>query len=171
MNALIATIDAAVETNNYGSLAQVFSVGPSSWQSLGQGEQRSLAAHFIKAVVTSSSLKLQQALGSDQMMSIFLETLNHLPTTPVDGAADNKLRQSIFDYKVNEEGDYAAAARVLSGMRMEDDQQSVYYFTPADKCEGTVLVCSVSCWLHCVVVVLLNPMAQLCTMLAATHLC
>jgi hypothetical protein len=137
METLIETIDAAVQVSDYASLAQVFSVsGPSSWQSVGQGEQRSLAAYFIKAVVTSSFFNLQQAFASGPMMAIFLETLAHLPTTPVEGAADNKMRQLIFDYKVNEVGDYAAAARVLSGMRMEDDPQSVYYFTPAEKCEG-----------------------------------
>ncbi|KAG7366723.1 COP9 signalosome subunit 4 [Nitzschia inconspicua] len=140
MNALIEAIDAGVEASDYASLAQVFSFGPASWQSLGQGEQRSLAAYFIKSVVASSSFNLQQALTSPPMMNTFLETLAHLPTSPVEGAADNKLRQAIFDYKVNEEGDFAAAARVLSGMRMEDDPQSVYFFTPADKCEVYVKI-------------------------------
>jgi hypothetical protein len=136
MDALIETIDAAVEASDYDSLVQVFSVGPSSWQIVGQGEQRSLAAYLIKATVGSPCFNMEGALASNQMMNTFLETLNHLPTTPVEGAADNKLRQMIFDYKVNKEAEYAAAARVLSGMRMESDQESVYYFTPAEKCDG-----------------------------------
>jgi hypothetical protein len=45
----------------------------------------------------------------------------------------------IFDLKVNEEGNYLAAARVLLGMRMEDDQGGVYYTTVAEKTDGTPL--------------------------------
>lgn len=89
---------------------------------------------MIKSVVSSPTF-LPRALASSEMMNVFLEALSHLPST-VDDAADNKLRQMIFDYKVNEEGDYAAAARVLSGMRMEDDPNGVYYLTPAEKCDG-----------------------------------
>ena len=136
MESLTQTIDAAVQKSDFASLAQVFSVGPSSWQSLGQGEQRSLAAYLIKTAVGSPSFNIQQAFASTQMMNVFLESLSHLPTTPVEGAADNKLRQLIFDYKVNEESEFAEAARVLSGIRMEDDQNSVYYFAPAQKCDG-----------------------------------
>jgi hypothetical protein len=134
MDGLTRTIDSAVQASDYTTLAAVFSFGPSSWQALGQGEQRSLASHLIKGVISSPSF-LPQAFSSSQMMKVFLETLSHLPST-VDGAADNKLRQMLFDYKVNEEGDYAEAARVLSGMRMDDDQNSVYYLTPAEKCDG-----------------------------------
>ena len=50
---LSATIDTAVKSNDYGSIAGVFSFGPASWQNVGQGEKRSLAALFIKAAVTS----------------------------------------------------------------------------------------------------------------------
>ena len=56
-----------------------------------------------------------------------------MPST-VEGAADNKLREMIFNYKVNEEADFTAAARILAGMRMEDD--GVYATTPAEKCDG-----------------------------------
>ena len=135
MDAFIGTIDTAVQTMEYGSLATVFSFGPSSWQSLGQGEQRSLASYLIKIVVETPSF-LPKAFSSNQMMNVFLETLKHLPATPVEGAADNRLRQMIFDYNVNEDGDYSAAASVLSGMRMNDDKDSVYYFSAAEKCEG-----------------------------------
>jgi hypothetical protein len=136
MDDLIRTIDTAVNSSDFTTLATVFSFGPQSWQSLGQGEQRSLAAHLIKTVINTSSFHLAQAFASNQMMNVFLETLSHLPTTPVDGAADNKLRQLIFEHKINEDSDFSAAARILSGMRMEDDQSSVYYFSPAEKCDG-----------------------------------
>ncbi|KAL3923505.1 MAG: hypothetical protein SGILL_001619 [Bacillariaceae sp.] len=140
MDSFTQTIDDAVLSSDFGSLAQIFSFGPSSWQSLGQGEQRSLAAYVIKTAVNTHSFNIQQSFTSTQMMDVFLEALNHLPTTPVEGAADNRLRQMIFDYKVNKESDFAAAARVLSGMRMEDDQNSVYYFTPAQKCDVYVKI-------------------------------
>jgi COP9 signalosome complex subunit 4 len=138
MDALARTIDTAVQNNDYASVAAVFSYGPSSWQSVGQGEQRSLAAHFIKIAVGSPGF-LPKAFSSGSMMQVMLEALAHLPST-VDGAADNTLRQMIFDYKVNEEADYSAAAKVLSGMRMEDDEASVYYTNPADKCDVYVKI-------------------------------
>mmetsp|Transcript_99984 Transcript_99984/g.288664 ORF Transcript_99984/g.288664 Transcript_99984/m.288664 type:complete len:393 (+) Transcript_99984:213-1391(+) len=138
MEALARTVDQAVASNDYGSIAAVFSFGPNSWQSIGQGEQRSLAAHFVKAAVNSSGF-LPNAFSSGQMMHVMMETLEHLPTT-VEGAADNKLRQMLFDYKVNEEGEYSAAARILSRMRMEDDPSSVYFTNPADKCDVFVKI-------------------------------
>lgn len=88
---------------------------------------------------------LPAAFASAQMMQVTLETLGHLPST-VDGAADNKLRQMLFDYKVNEEGEYSAAARILAGMRMEDDPGSVYFTKPSDKCDGTLE--SQTCGMH-----------------------
>lgn len=135
MEGVTTTIDTAIRNNDYTSIASVFSYGPSSWQSVGQGEQRSLAAHFIKSAVNTPGF-LPQAFSSGQMMNVMLETLGHLPST-VEGAADNQLRKLLFDYKVNEESDYTGAARVLAGMRMEDDPNSVYYTTPAEKCDGT----------------------------------
>mmetsp|Transcript_56336 Transcript_56336/g.62998 ORF Transcript_56336/g.62998 Transcript_56336/m.62998 type:complete len:88 (+) Transcript_56336:334-597(+) len=74
------------------------------------------------------------------MMNIFLETLKHLPTTGVEAAADNKLRKMMFDYNINEQGDYSAAAAVLSGMRMDDEKDSVYYFSAAEKCDVYVQI-------------------------------
>lgn len=139
MESFIAKIDNAVRSTDYESLFDVFSFGPSSWQSLGQGEQRSLASYLIKAVIGSPSF-LPKAFTSSQMLNIFLESLKHLPATPVEGAADNRLRQMIFDYYVNEEGDYSAAANVLSGMRMDGDQGSVYYFSAAKKCDVYVKI-------------------------------
>lgn len=138
MEAFAQTIDRAVQSNDYGSISAVFTFGPSSWQSIGQGEQRSLAAHFVKAAVNTPGF-LPAAFASAQMMQVTLETLGHLPST-VDGAADNKLRQMLFDYKVNEEGEYSAAARILAGMRMEDDPGSVYFTKPSDKCDVYVKI-------------------------------
>lgn len=134
MDALARTIDTAVRNSDYAVVGGVFSYGPSSWQSVGQGEQRSLAAHFIKAIVASPTF-LPKAFSSGQMMHVMLEALSHLPST-VEDAADNTLRQKIFDYKVNVDGDYSEAAKVLAGMRMEDDLGSVYYTDPASKCDG-----------------------------------
>lgn len=135
MEGFAQTIDQSIKNNDFGEISSIFSFGPSSWQSIGQGEQRSLAAHFIKAAVNAPGF-LPNAFSSGQMLNVFMEALGHLPTT-VEGAADNKLRQLLFDYKVNEEGEYAAAARILAGMRMEDDPNSVYYTKPAEKCDGT----------------------------------
>jgi hypothetical protein len=140
MDSFVQKINAFVQNSDYSSLQMVFAGGPSSWQSLGQGEQRSLSAHFINAAVSSPTF-LPQALSNGPMMDVFLTALGHLPTTAVENGADNKLRQMIFDYKVNEDGDYSAAARVLSGIRMDDsDPNSVYYFDPAEKCNGKELV-------------------------------
>jgi hypothetical protein len=137
MDSLPATIGTAIRSNDYGTLSRVFSsYGASSWQSLGQGEQRSLAAHFVKSAVAASGTFLPKAFGSAEMMRVMTEALGHLPST-VEGAADNKLRQLIFEYKVNVESDYAVAARILAGMRMEDDEDNVYYTNPAAKCDGT----------------------------------
>lgn len=74
------------------------------------------------------------------MMTVFLETLKHLPTTPVDGASDNKLRQMIFEHSINEDGDFSAAAAVLSGMRMDDEKDSIYYFEKADRADVYVKI-------------------------------
>jgi len=139
MERFTGLIETAVQSGDYVSLASVFSFGPSSWQSLGQGEQRSLASFLIKTAVGSSSF-LPKAFSSNQMMNIFLETLKHLPASPVEGAADNRLRQMMFDYYVNEEGDYSAAASVLSGMRMDGEAGSVYYFSAAEKCDVYVKI-------------------------------
>jgi COP9 signalosome complex subunit 4 len=133
MDTFTEKIETSVRNNDYSSLSQIFSFGPQSWQAVGQGEQRSLAAHFIKCAVDAPGF-LPSAFSSSQMMHVMIETLGHLPST-IDGAADNKLRQMIFDYKVNEEGDYSAAARVLAGTRMEDNQDTVYFMKPEDKCD------------------------------------
>eukprot|EP00549_Striatella_unipunctata_P020136 CAMPEP_0118673972 /NCGR_PEP_ID=MMETSP0800-20121206/631_1 /TAXON_ID=210618 ORGANISM="Striatella unipunctata, Strain CCMP2910" /NCGR_SAMPLE_ID=MMETSP0800 /ASSEMBLY_ACC=CAM_ASM_000638 /LENGTH=369 /DNA_ID=CAMNT_0006569119 /DNA_START=42 /DNA_END=1151 /DNA_ORIENTATION=+ len=110
----------------------------------GQGEQRTLAAHFVKAVVASKDF-LPAAFSSGDMMEVMLTTLSHLPTT-VENAADSTLRQKLFEYKVNEDDDYSGAAKVLSEMRMDDVVGSVYYMSPSDTCD--ILVKVAECYLE-----------------------
>mgnify|MGYP000470232396 CR=1 FL=1 len=142
MDALIRTIDTAIAKNDYSSLIGVFSDvnGPAAWHSVGQGEQRSVAAHFISAAMSAPSF-LPNALADSEMQDVMVVALGHLPSTVPNGA-DNSLRQQLFDYKVNKEGDYAGAARILGGMRMEDDATSVYNMSPDQRCDGMLLKCS-----------------------------
>lgn len=51
-------------------------------------------------------------------------TLGHLPPV-VEKAMDNQLRQMLFQYLVDEEEDYRAAAMVLAGMRMETNENDL----------------------------------------------
>jgi len=74
-------------------------------------------------------------------MTVINATLKHLPPT-VENAADNILRQKIFDYKLNEEEDYSTAAQILSGLRMEDTEGSVYYMPPIERCGELLFVTS-----------------------------
>lgn len=142
MDNLARAIDAAVPANDYNVILNIFSDqnnsnnnnAVQSWHSVGQGEQRSIASHFICAIVTSTTF-LPKAFENENIVNVMITTLGHLPST-VPNAADNTLRQQLFDYKVNTENDYAGAARILAGMRMEDDTNSVYYMTPAAKCDG-----------------------------------
>ena len=134
MDQFSQTIESAIASNDYASLASVFGHGPQSFQSMGQGEQRSLAAFFLKTVVNSKTF-LPGAFSSAQAMGAFQVALSQLPAT-VENAADSKLRQMMFDYKVNEEDDYSGAARILGGMRMETAPESVYYLSPAEMCDG-----------------------------------
>lgn len=134
MDQFSQTIESAIASNDYTSLARVFGHGPQSFQSMGQGEQRSLAAFFLKTAVNSKTF-LPAAFSSAQAMGAFEVALPQLPAT-VENAADSKLRQMMFDYKVNEEEDYSGAARILGGMRMETTPESVYYLSPAEMCDG-----------------------------------
>jgi COP9 signalosome complex subunit 4 len=134
MEGLTARVDSAVNASDYATLASLFSGFSSPWQSLGQGEQRTLASYFIKAAVASDSF-LPAAFGSPAVIEVMEATLTHLPPT-VEDAADNQLRQGLFEYKVSEEQDYAGAAKVLSGLRMEDTPGSVYFMSPHEICDG-----------------------------------
>jgi COP9 signalosome complex subunit 4 len=138
MDHLTRTIDAAVQSNDYNALCSVFldHQGPAEWLNVGQGEQRSVAAHFIVAAVNSPSF-LPQAFDNEDVVQVMDVALQFLPST-VEKAADNTLRQMLFEHKVNKEGDYAGAARVLAGMRMEDE--GVYSMDPAAKCDVHVRI-------------------------------
>jgi hypothetical protein len=140
MDALNQTINTAVAKNDYSSLISIFSDvnGPAAWHRVGQGEQRSVAAHFLEVAVTSPNF-LPKAFSDEDMVNVMITALGHLPST-VPKACDNQLRQMLFDHKVKQEGDYAGAARILGGMRMEDDTNSVYYMNPAEKCDVFVKI-------------------------------
>lgn len=135
MESLTQSVTSAIQSSDYGQLSSIFT---SQWQSIGQGEQRTLAAHFIKTSI-ASPLFYPNAFRSSELMSVITTTLNHLPPT-VENAADNTLRQKIFDFKVNDEEDYATAARILAGLRMEENETSVYYLPPVERCDVFVKV-------------------------------
>jgi len=134
MDQFSQTIETAVANNDYATLAAVFGHGPQSFQSMGQGEQRSLAAMFLKTAVNSKTF-LPAAFASAEAMQALEMALSQLPTT-VENAADSTLRQMLFDYKVNQEEDFSGAARILGGMRMEQTQGSVYFKSAAEICDG-----------------------------------
>jgi COP9 signalosome complex subunit 4 len=136
MENLLRAIDAAVESNDVATIQSIFrqqietsSSGSSvaSWLAVGQGEQRSVAAHLIVTVVSHPKF-MESSMGV--LMDVYVTVLGHLPAT-VENAADNTLRQALFQYMVSRLEDYSGAARILSGMRMQD--QGVYQMTPAEK--------------------------------------
>eukprot|EP00584_Thalassiosira_punctigera_P005065 CAMPEP_0172533562 /NCGR_PEP_ID=MMETSP1067-20121228/6219_1 /TAXON_ID=265564 ORGANISM="Thalassiosira punctigera, Strain Tpunct2005C2" /NCGR_SAMPLE_ID=MMETSP1067 /ASSEMBLY_ACC=CAM_ASM_000444 /LENGTH=413 /DNA_ID=CAMNT_0013318215 /DNA_START=9 /DNA_END=1250 /DNA_ORIENTATION=- len=140
MESLAQSVTAAIESSDYARLSGVFA---SQWQSLGQGEQRTLASHFIRTAVASPTF-FPDAFRSPQIMTVITTTLNHLPPT-VEKAADNVLRQRIFEFKLNDEEDntidYSTAARMLAGLRMEEnDESSAYYMPPVERCDVFVKV-------------------------------
>jgi COP9 signalosome complex subunit 4 len=145
MEELFNVITAAIPGNDYATLASVFSdTGRNSWLTVGQGEQRSLAAHFIHAAVTSTTAFLPAAFQSEDMLQCMTNALGHLPAT-VEQAADNTLRQQLFEYMVSQDDpDYAGAARILGGMRMEgsegDVPPNIYYMTPAARTDVFVKI-------------------------------
>lgn len=135
MEAHTQSVTTAIQSSDYTRLSTIFT---SQWQSLGQGEQRTLASHFIKTSVASPTF-FPAAFQSPQIMEVIQMTLNHLPPS-VENAADNILRQKLFDYKVNEEEDYSTAARILSGLKMEENEESIYYMPAIDRCDVFVKV-------------------------------
>lgn len=140
MDTLTSTIESAIQSKDYAALSGVFSeFGSTSWRTVGQGEQRSLAAHFILMAVTTSAF-LPSAFKNSEMCETFVLALSHLPAS-VDQAADNTLRQGLFAYMVSaSDPDYSAAARILAGMRMEQDSESAYYMTPAARTDVYVKI-------------------------------
>ena len=132
MDSLMRAVDTALDTKDHTQLSQIFSSG---WQTVGQGEQRTLAAYFIYAAVVKRPdfCKAALAANADVMLPVFSTVLGHLPTT-VEAAADNTLRQIIFQFLTQDSDspDYTTAARILGSMRMEaDDISNVYYMDPA----------------------------------------
>ena len=129
-----SNITAAIQASDYPALNDAFT---SQYQSLNSHEQRTLSAHFIVAAVNSNNF-FPEAFKSPVIRKVVGVALGNLPPV-VEGAADNTLRQKLFDYHV-EEGDYAEAARILSLLRMEDNEGSVYYTKPVEKCDVYVKV-------------------------------
>lgn len=145
MEALVRTIDTAIVNCDFVTLASVFSDRGTtdSWHAVGQGEQRSVAAHFVQAVVANEAFLVQALSNSSNSISVekfMIAALNHLPAT-VDRAADNTLRQRLFDAKINRDDvDYVGAAQILAGMRMDDDPQSIYYLTASARTDVYVKI-------------------------------
>lgn len=129
------TITNAISSLDYPALQTFFTINP--YPTLNPGEQRSLSAHFIITALSSPNF-LPNAFHSSSILAVIDVCLANLPPS-VEGAADNTLRHQLFEFKV-EEGDYATAARILSGMRMEDAEGSVYYVKPLDRCDVYVKV-------------------------------
>lgn len=154
MENLIRIIDVAVASNDTEAVQSVFrgnintnnsstnqqsSTSTTSWLSLGQGEQRSLSAYFIVAVVKNTAF-LESSMIT--LLDTYTKVLQHLPAT-VENAADNVLRNAVFQYMVSEQEDYAGAAKVLSSVRMNtinDDPDGVYQMLPAEKADVYVKV-------------------------------
>lgn len=127
-------IRTAIAASDYPALHTFFT---STHPTLNPGEQRSLSAHFISHAVSSPTF-FPSAFRSPLLAAVLDVALSNLPPV-VEGGADNALRHKMFEFKV-ERGDYAAAARVLSGMKMDDNANSVYYAKPVDRCDVFVKV-------------------------------
>jgi len=161
MESLTRTIDEAIQSKDYARLAALFDGGSAnssggdgsgsgsggggtaSWHQVGQGEKRSLAAYFLQSAATVESGGGFLPEAFKEIEHVFVTALGHLPST-VDGAADNKIRQMLFEYKCNEsdDEDYVGAARILAGIRIdpEDDPSNVYYMTPLQKMDVHVKI-------------------------------
>ena len=131
METFIRKVDEAVASNDCATLCMIFS--PNGMSSLGQGEQRTLCGYLVKKAVSSPEFL---RVAFDNLTPVLTSCLGNLPMM-VDNAADSTLRALMFDYFVNEKGEYSEAARILVGMRMESEPNSIYYKTPAEMCDGT----------------------------------
>lgn len=127
-------VDEAVASNDYATLCMIFT--PTGMSTLGQGEQRALCGYLVKKAVTSPEFL---CTGFDSLTPVLTSCLGNLPMV-VDNAADSTLRALMFDYFVNEKGEYSSAARILGGMRMESEPNSIYYKTPAQMCDVYVKI-------------------------------
>jgi len=131
METLTKHIDNAVNSRDFSALASVFSSN-----SIGGGEQRSIAAYVVKVLVSNASVLIPGAFQCYPcLLAIETNVLgsNCLPNNPIENGADNTLRQLLFDYYV-QQLDFMGAAKILATTRMEEDPNSVYYFSPAEKC-------------------------------------
>jgi len=131
MQAIQQSIQEAVASKDMSSLASILD---DSWSSLGQGDQKTLASETIQSFVADASLipEISQAPEIDQVMNVLLHNLP--PKVP--DAADSTLRQRLYDaLTTSSDPDYTGAARYLSGMRMSDDPESIYYVAPVQKAE------------------------------------
>jgi COP9 signalosome complex subunit 4 len=144
MENLTGLIDRAVESKDFDALSAVFSPHPpaaaeaatatTTWHSVGQGEKRSLAAYLIRKVVAALP-RLASADGFDKLEPALVAALGHLPASGVEGAADSRLRQALFDRRLDA-GEYAEAARILGGTRTDpDDPSSPYHMPPEDRAD------------------------------------
>ena len=129
-------IEEAIQTANYTALSSI--LNGESGSNSSQGEQRSLAAFFIKAAVTSSTF-LPAAFSSPQALLFMTRALSNLPSI-VENAADNALRELLFEFYVEQEN-YREAAAILVNKRMEDMDENSVYYTPAHlKCDSYVRI-------------------------------
>ena len=125
----------AVNSNNVAELHEIFT---SSWQSLGQGEQKALSANFVKAALASPEFLAKAfAPGTEnennndivnQALETFKACLSQLPST-VENMADNAIRLKLFDLLVELQY-FIEAANILSGYRFDEDESSPYYSSP-----------------------------------------
>jgi hypothetical protein len=134
MDPLIRLIDAAIASNDDATILEIFSPSSNanSIGSLGLGEQRALCGHLVAMAVKTPNY-LPRAFG--RLTTVFSSCLSNLPAV-VEQAADSTLRLQMFEYLVDEESEYSKAAHVLGAMRMDSETTSVYYRTPAEKCDG-----------------------------------
>ncbi len=128
MENLTNQVTQAVSSIDTSAIQSIF--GPTgSWQSIGQGEQRSLSAHFIQLAVNNPDFIKKEV--TEKLLDCYLDCLKTLPAS-VEQAADNTLREILFDWYCGN-GDYSQAARVLATTRFEDT--GVYKKTPVQKTE------------------------------------
>mmetsp|Transcript_52910 Transcript_52910/g.78434 ORF Transcript_52910/g.78434 Transcript_52910/m.78434 type:complete len:220 (+) Transcript_52910:208-867(+) len=144
MEALIRSVDESIRSTDFVKLSSIFthhSFG--GWRTLGGGEQRALAAHFVRSAVSPPYLTtfLPTALQSSEGLNVVETALAQLSSgPPVENASDNILRQLMFEHKINETNDYSGAAKILASLRMEDDPGSVYHMSAADMCDVYVKI-------------------------------
>jgi hypothetical protein len=137
MDSLIRRIDSAIASSDDAKILEIFSssLNPNCIGSLGPGEQRAVCGHLVTKAVTTPNY-LPRAFG--RLTTVFSSCLSNLPAV-IEQAADSELRLKMFEYLVHEKSEYSKAAHILGAMRMDSEPNSVYYRTPAEKCDGTLI--------------------------------